>query len=166
NRAAGISDITVVLGRHAEAVKMGWKIKGERIVLNPEPEKGQISSLRAGLKRLPPDADAMFLCLADQPLVSPSTCERLLECWRVNPGNIIIPGYKGKRGHPIILPKQVWELCFSGPDDLGLHWVTHHSSVKVTDMDVNDPGTVRDVDTPEDYERVRDEVRRGGGFKK
>jgi len=45
----------------------------------------------------------------------------------------------------------VWPLCFTGPADLGLHWVTHHPSVKALDVDVECEFVVKDVDTPADY---------------
>ena len=62
-----------------------------------------------------------------------------------------------KRGHPIIIPKIYWHLCFDGPDDKGLHWVTHHPEVKVLDLFVDDDNILKDFDTPEDYNRLNKE---------
>jgi len=60
-----------------------------------------------------------------------------------------------KRGHPIIIPAIYRHLCFEGPLDKGLHWVTHHPSVKVLDLTVEDAGIIRDFDTPEQYEEIK-----------
>ena len=60
-----------------------------------------------------------------------------------------------KRGHPIIIPVIYRHLCFDGPLDKGLHWVTHHPSVKVVDLTVEDAGIIRDFDTPEDYAKLK-----------
>ena len=71
--------------------------------------------------------------------------------WMMSNADVVIPRYNGKRGHPILLAKKVWPLCFTGPADLGLHWVTHHPSVKALDVDVECEFVVKDVDTPADY---------------
>ncbi|MBI4803038.1 MAG: nucleotidyltransferase family protein [Elusimicrobia bacterium] len=58
-----------------------------------------------------------------------------------------------KRGHPVIIPAIYRRLCFEGPLEAGLHWVTHHPSVKVADLEVEDAGIIFDIDTPEDYRK-------------
>lgn len=154
-RFGGISDITVVLGRYAKSIMLGWSSAGERVVINPQTEKGQISSLRTALKRLPADADAVLVTLVDQPLVNLSTYRELVNSWKHNEDSIVIPRFGGKRGHPVVLPRCVWPLCFEGSADIGLHWVIHHESVKVIDLEVNDKNILKDIDTPEDYSKVR-----------
>ena len=59
-----------------------------------------------------------------------------------------------KRGHPIIIPRKYLRLCFEGPLDKGLHWVTHHPSVQIADLDVKDREIIRDFDTPQDYQQL------------
>ncbi|HBB66310.1 MAG: hypothetical protein A2X28_10625 [Elusimicrobia bacterium GWA2_56_46] len=59
-----------------------------------------------------------------------------------------------KRGHPIIIPRRYFQLCFDGPAGKGLHWVTHHPSVTPADLTVEDGGIIRDFDTPEEYSRL------------
>ncbi len=169
-RAAGADKRVVVLGRDAEAVQAAWKPGGESIVLNPRPDDGQLSSLRAGIKTLG-DVEAFLVCLADQPTIETATYKTVIDRWRAHKDSIIIPRVRRpaallpdlakppapdeplyyKRGHPIIIPAAYRGLCFEGPLDKGLHWVTHHPSVKVLNLDVTDPGIIMDFDTPEDY---------------
>lgn len=59
-----------------------------------------------------------------------------------------------KRGHPIIVPAAYRRLCFEGPLEKGLHWVTHHPSVKIADLEVDDREIIRDFDTPEQYQQL------------
>lgn len=153
-RCAGIPDITVVLGKHSESIKLGWKNTTERVIVNPNPDYGQLSSLREALKHLPADAESAFISLVDQPLVAVSTYRKIVDCWKERQESVIIPRFKGKRGHPVILPRPVWRLCFEGPLDKGLHWVIHHESVKVTDLAVEDGAILKDIDTPEDYRGI------------
>lgn len=156
-RSAGVEDRVVVLGRAADEISAVWKPSGEKITVNPRPDEGQLSSLRAGLEAADRGAEAFMVCLADQPTISPGTYKAVIARWRESRGSIVIPrtfrasDARMKRGHPIIIPAIHRGLCFDGPLDKGLHWVTHHPSVKITDLDVEDKEIIRDFDTPEDY---------------
>ncbi len=206
-RAAGVEDRVVVLGRASADILAAWTPSGETTAINPEPEKGQLSSLRAGLESANNNSEAYMVCLADQPTISPGTYKDLISFWRAHPDSIVIPrcernaasgesqvkgpeqdlashksqgtshkpeaaGVKKlqasadsplatrhsplsyKRGHPIIIPRKCLRLCFEGPLDKGLHWVTHHPSALLADLDVKDREIIRDFDTPEDYQRL------------
>ena len=185
-RAAGVEDRVVVLGRASADILAAWTPSGETTAINPEPEKGQLSSLRAGLESANNNSEAYMVCLADQPTISPGTYKDLISFWRAHPDSIVIPrcernaapgepqagtGSKPadlnkpqvsggsplsyKRGHPIIIPRKYFRLCFEGPLDKGLHWVTHHPSAKISDLYVKDREIIRDFDTPEDYQRLK-----------
>jgi len=159
-RAAGVEDRVVVLGRASHEILSAWTPAGEKIAVNPKPENGQISSLRAGLAAASEFSEGFMVCLADQPTVAAETYKKIMDCWLSNKDSIVIPrtfraaDSRLKRGHPIIIPSAHRALCFEGPLDKGLHWVTHHPSVKITDLEVKDPEIIRDFDTPEDYKTL------------
>lgn len=153
-RAAGVYDITVILGKHAQEVQDKWPGNCERVLINQTPDEGQISSLKLALAHMPQYASAALMALVDQPSISSRVYADLVDEWKKNPGGVIIPKFNAKRGHPIILDKAVWPLCQQAPADKGLHWVTHHPDVRITDVQVNDEAVVRDVDTPQDYEEL------------
>lgn len=159
-RRAGVEDRVAVLGRDSHEILAGWTPAGEKVTVNPNPEHGQISSLRAGLGEISEFAEGFMVCLADQPAIDPETYKKIIECWLANKETIVIPRVfraadsRLKRGHPIIIPAAHKALCFEGPPDKGLHWVTHHASVKITDLEVKDPEIIRDFDTPEDYDAL------------
>lgn len=156
-RSAGAEERVVVLGRAEKEILAAWKPAGEKVVVNPRPEDGQISSLRAGLEAADPSAEAFMVCLADQPTIAPGSYGAVMAAWRERPDHIVIPRTfrasdpRMKRGHPIIIPAARRALCFEGPLDKGLHWVTHHPSVEIADLDLDDKEIIRDFDTPEDY---------------
>ncbi|HAT71246.1 MAG TPA: hypothetical protein DCS63_00330 [Elusimicrobia bacterium] len=159
-RAAGVADRVVVLGRASSEIIKAWTPAGEKIAVNPKPENGQLSSLRAGLAAVSEFSEGFMVCLADQPTIDVETYKKVIACWLLNRNSIVIPrtfraaDSRLKRGHPIIIPAAHKALCFEGPLDKGLHWVTHHPSVKVTDLEVKDPEIIRDFDTPEDYKTL------------
>ena len=156
-RAAGVEDRVAVLGSASKEILASWLPAGEKVAVNLKPEHGQLSSLRAGLAEIQEFSEAFMVCLADQPTVNAETYKKVIDCWLLNKDSIVIPrtfrasDSRLKRGHPIIIPAAHKQLCFEGPLDKGLHWVTHHPSVKITDLEVKDPEIIRDFDTPEDY---------------
>ncbi|MGD9643770.1 MAG: NTP transferase domain-containing protein [Elusimicrobiales bacterium] len=156
-RRAGVEDRVVVLGRDSHEILAGWTPAGEKVTVNPKPEHGQLSSLRAGLLDASQTAEGYLVCLADQPTVDPETYKKIIDRWLADKECLVIPrtfraaDSKLKRGHPILIPASHRALCFEGPLDKGLHWVTHHPAVKVSDLEVKDPGIILDFDTPEDY---------------
>lgn len=156
-RRAGVEDRVAVLGRDSHEILAGWTPAGEKVTVNPKPEHGQLSSLRAGLLDASETAEGYLVCLADQPTVDPETYKKIIDRWLADKQALVIPrtfraaDSRLKRGHPILIPAAHRGLCFEGPLEKGLHWVTHHPSVRIADLEVKDPGIILDFDTPEDY---------------
>ena len=159
-RAAGVEDRVVVLGRASTEILASWTPAGEKTTVNLKSENGQLSSLRAGLGFVSEYSEAFMICLADQPTILPETYKKIIDFWHYNKDSIVIPrairtsDSKLKRGHPLIIPAAYRHLCFEGPLDKGLHWVTHNPLVKIADLEVFDREIIRDFDTPEDYEQL------------
>ena len=167
-KTAGAGETVVVLGSNRAEVLAAWKPKEEKVAYNETPELGQIVSVRAGLKMIRPEAEAVMICLVDQPTIEPVTYKLIADFWRSNKDSIVIPRCRRdrpqakmkpsrscKRGHPSVIPRKYFTLCLDGPADKGLHWVTHHPSAKVLDLVVADAGIIRDFDTPEDYKMLK-----------
>lgn len=172
-KAAGVKETIVILGASRKEVLAAWKPEQEKIAFNETPELGQIASVRAGLAMVSPEAEAVIIALVDQPTIEPGTYKLIADLWRSNKDSIVIPKCKRaaqavpgpqtgqdpalvfKRGHPIIIPRKYFPLCFDGPADKGLHWVTHHPSAKVLDLVVEDTEIIRDFDTPEEYKKLK-----------
>lgn len=178
---AGAGRIIAVLGGHSGEILEKWKPDDVVFAVNPRPEDGQLSSLRTGLEAAPESSEAVMICLVDQPAIAPRTYRDIIGFWAAHKDSIIIPRVERlsspppatnhepratshepryyKRGHPVIIPAAYLRLCFEGPLEAGLHWVTHHPSAKVLDFDVDDKNIIRDIDTPEDYEKLRGECK-------
>jgi molybdenum cofactor cytidylyltransferase len=164
-KSAGVKETVVILGASRKEVLAAWQPEKEKIALNETPELGQIASVRAGLALVGREAEAVMIALVDQPTIEPGTYKLIADFWRSNKDSIIIPKCRRvapteglppyKRGHPIVIPRKYFQLCFDGPADKGLHWVTHHTSAKVLDLVVEDAEIIRDFDTPEDYKDLK-----------
>jgi nicotine blue oxidoreductase len=169
-KAADVKETVVILGASRKEVLAAWHPEKEKIAFNETPELGQIASVRAGLALVSPEAEAVMIALVDQPTIKPGTYKLITDLWRSNKEFVVIPKCRRpggapitadpgplsfKRGHPIIIPRKYFALCFDGPADKGLHWVTHHPSAKVLDVVVEDAEIIRDFDTPEDYKELK-----------
>ena len=153
-REGGAGDVIVVVGRHAAEIRAGADLHGVRIVDNPKWASGRTSSIQAGLAALPPTADATLLALVDMPLVRADTVRTILAAPRATkrkPG-VVVPVHGGRRGHPILLFRDLFpRIAALGPDESLREVVRAAQRLEVR---VDDPGVLFDLDTPEDLRRL------------
>jgi len=103
----------------------------------------------------PEPADAWLLAPADHPLLDQSVIDRLLSVWRNSSDTILVPVHGGRRGHPTIFPCGLIPEVYGLPADQGLNiLLARHASI-IEQVEVNSPGVVADLDTPEDYARLQ-----------
>ena len=122
-------------------------------VVNPDPIRGQLSSLQAALMNLQP-CSRFWVHLADHPLVTERTWRILWEEAERSPEALLLPEYQGRRGHPVGIPYAFrWEILnFTGAPGLKRLFLDHPELVKTVPVD--DPGIVADIDTPEEYLQI------------
>jgi molybdenum cofactor cytidylyltransferase len=98
--------------------------------------------------------DGWLLAPADHPMLDAAVLDQLIAAWRGSPGRIFIPVYRGKRGHPTIFPFRLAAEVFHLPADAGLNRLIKSYAGEIEQINVNSPGVVSDLDTPDDYERL------------
>ena len=162
-RDGGIDDVVVVTGRAHDAVLAALP-SGDpaHVVRNPDPERGQLSSLKVALEELckrRPRPDAALVALVDHPAIAASTVQRLLGAWSEAgaaspPPAIVVPTHEGRRGHPVLFAAHVWAELLATPDELGARAVVHADAARVLEVPVDDAGVRVDVDTPDDLLRL------------
>jgi molybdenum cofactor cytidylyltransferase len=146
-----VDRITVVLGACAELVRRSINLTGTRVVVNEEYEKGQLSSLIAGLRCLPADSEAIVLCLVDNPLITATTVNQLAATFRETGSPIVIPVHDGKRGHPTLFGACLLQELIDAPPEEGARYVVHANADKITELDVPDGTITISIDTPQQY---------------
>lgn len=154
-RAAGL-DAVFVVGRESDD-ELGAEVAREqgRFVVNPEPERGQLSSLVAGLDAIDrPDLTALIVMPVDVPLVSAAVMRTLLERAAATDASIVRAVHGGRHGHPVLFKRDVFDEVRSADPALGAKAVVRADPRRVLDVEVDDPGVLVDVDTPEDYDRM------------
>ncbi len=152
----GLSPVVVVTGAHAAEVTRALEGMEARVVYNPAWQEGQSASLRCGLHGLPASTGAAVFLLADQPLVSPALVRALLDAHRQSLPPIVAPLIDGQRGNPVLFDRLTFPDLAALQGDQGGRAL--FSRYPVTWLPWHDPGPLRDVDTPEDYQALLDEA--------
>jgi molybdenum cofactor cytidylyltransferase len=149
--AGGVAEVVVVVSGEGQQVADAARHFPVRVVVNPEPAGDMASSVRVGRDALEGDAEAVIVGLCDYPLVSTATIACLTTGHAASPGSIIIPCHRGQRGHPLLFPRPVLDELAGG---LILRDLVRKEAGRVQHLDVDDPGVLIDMDTPEDYHRI------------
>lgn len=156
----GVDALVVVWGAAPESVTAALPdaSRGVAVVQNPTPERGQLSSLKIALEHVGtawPGAEAAVVSLIDHPAVRPATVAALLAAARQPAAPaIVLPAHRGRRGHPVVFARTVWPELLATADQLGARAVVRADPGRVRVLDVDDPGILLDVDTPEDLRRL------------
>ncbi len=139
----------VVLGAHAEPISKAVDLKADEIVINHEWEKGQLSSIQAALRSLPPGTDGILLCLIDHPLISSALVQELIEQFYKTKSAIVLPVYEGRRGHPVIFSASLYDELLRGPLETGARAVVWAHKGEIEEVRTNEEGCVLNLNDPE-----------------
>jgi molybdenum cofactor cytidylyltransferase len=151
-----LEHIHVVTGHYANDVKALVKPLGVKVVHNRSHKTGEmLSSLKAGLRSMPDNVAAVLVTLGDQPRIQPRVILQLLSAYARGEGDLLIPSYKMRRGHPILIGRQYWHEILQLSRTGVLRDVINAHSENITYVNVNTDSVLRDVDTPEDYRQER-----------
>ncbi len=146
----------VVLGAHAEPIARAIDLKADEIVINEDWEKGQLSSIQAALRSLPPGTEGMLLCLIDHPLISSALVQDLIEQFYESKKPIILPVYDGRRGHPVIFSAALYDELLHAPLETGARAVVWAHKGEVEEVQTNEEGCVLNLNDPETLNKAID----------
>ncbi len=143
--------VTVVLGAQAARIRASAELAGVDVVVNQDYRQGQLSSLVAGLRSLPSQAEAILLCLVDNPLISGETVDRIVRIFRETGKPIVIPIFEGRRGHPVLFARAMFDELLKAPAEEGARHVVQSHRDQIFEVNVPDRAILARIDTPEDY---------------
>jgi molybdenum cofactor cytidylyltransferase len=153
---AGVDELVVVLGHHAERIEPVVQDFPVTVVVNRDPDAGQNASLRLGLKTLSGKIDTVLVALADQPLINAQDINDLIGAYKKRPvgTEVVQPTVDGLPGNPVMFSQSVREQILAGEARVGckqwqavnpqaVHpWATPNTRYRI------------DVDSPEDIEAL------------
>lgn len=151
-RAAGVSTIALVTAPDDEELKRWSTATGLLTAVNPFPERGMLSTILEGLTALGASGgEALLVSPADLPAVRPETIAEVIRRRAAAGAPLALPVWQGRHGHPLVIaPELIAEIATLDPT-VGLKQLRDRHAAATLWIEVEDPGVVQDVDTPEDY---------------
>jgi molybdenum cofactor cytidylyltransferase len=151
--------VIVVLGHHVAQIRAGLRSAAQsnaRFAINPEPERGQLSSLQTGLAAMPHDAEGFAFIPMDCPAVREETVARLARAFLARDPEtlLVIPRRGENRGHPVFAARAIAEEILALPSEAKASDVIHRHVPRTQYVDVEDRGILTDVDDPAAYRHL------------
>ncbi len=154
---AGVGPILVVCAGNAREVKRALGDHDVRLVPNPDPARGMLSSIQAGVAALPGGVRSFLVVLGDQPRIRAKHVRRLLDAHEAAGGGITVPTHGGKRGHPVAFDRRYRDEILDLDTSRTLRDLIHAHAGEVVEVEMSSDAVTRDIDTESDY---RDELGR------
>jgi molybdenum cofactor cytidylyltransferase len=150
--------VTVVVGKNQPALAPVIYSCGASLVVNPDPSRGQFSSLQVGLRDvLDHGRDAAMITLVDRPPVRAATLETLHDSFEAADLNVwaVVPEFSGKHGHPYLAGREMIEAFLRVPATSVARDVEHQHQAHIRYVPVDDPFVALNINTPEDYAQLQ-----------
>lgn len=147
--------LRVVVGPHAAEIRARVKLDESTLVFNPDWQRGQLSSLQAAIRSLPAEkTEGILLCLVDHPLISAALVASLVKTFDRDKNHIVIPAYRGRRGHPVIFPSTLFAELLAASPEVGARAVVHAHANDVTEVPVQEEGVILNLNDPESLTKL------------
>jgi len=146
-------NILVVLGSHRYEISRLIHKLPVRICVNDEYTSGMLSSVIYGFRGIPEGAKAAMIFLGDQPQIPGEVSQKISEAWTEKKKGIVIPVYNRKRGHPTLIETRYREDIEKLDPNKGLRQLMDMYNEDIFEMECLYPEILRDIDTPDDYEK-------------
>jgi molybdenum cofactor cytidylyltransferase len=151
-----VAEIVVVTGGARAEVARALESCPVRLADNPDYARSEMTtSLQVGIRALPAGIRALLVVLGDQPAIERGVVERLIAAYHSSPARLIIPSYQRRRGHPWLVEASLWPGLLALSPDQTLRDFLHTNEGEIAYIETNSPGILKDMDTPEDYERLK-----------
>jgi molybdenum cofactor cytidylyltransferase len=162
---AGVDDVIVVVGHEADAIAHAFAASGlpARFVINRDYDRGQLSSLIAGVNAVDrPGVAAALVTLVDVPLVSAATVRAVVDRYRALRVPVVRPTSGTRHGHPLLIDRVLFDALRRADPDHGAKPIVRAHATAAGDLAIADEGAFRDIDTAEQYEQWISRRRNGG----
>jgi molybdenum cofactor cytidylyltransferase len=150
-----VGEVIVVLNSRIKGMPPPMKERKVRLVSNPYYRKGMSTSIRRGVRAIHPDSEGILIALGDQPLLRTKTINALIDAFSERRGDIILPAFRGVWGHPVIFHRRFGKELLRLEGDVGGRSIIERHLKQTRVVRVNSAGVIRDIDTWEDYKRMK-----------
>jgi len=149
-RHARVGITRVVLGAGAAGIRGRLKIDPGWMVVNADWPKGQLSSIHAAIRSLPAGAsEGILVCPVDHPLISARLVGQLIAAFDASGKLIVLPRYRGRRGHPVIFRAALYEELLAASAEVGARQVVWNHAGEVMEVETEEEGVILNLNDPE-----------------
>jgi molybdenum cofactor cytidylyltransferase len=149
-RHARVGITRVVLGAGAEGIRANLSVEPSWIVVNADWRRGQLSSIQAAIRSLPAGGtEGILVCPVDHPLVSAHLVGELIAAFDSRGKMIVLPKYRGRRGHPVIFGAGLYKELLAAPFAVGARQVVWDHAAEVIEVETEEEGVILNLNDPE-----------------
>jgi molybdenum cofactor cytidylyltransferase len=148
---SGLKNPFLILGRDARWIEPRIEDRTIRVLINPDPDRGQLSSIQIGIRHLPSQAEGCLVWPVDQPVVSAKVVGGLIDLFLSSESGLAYPVCGDKIGHPVIFRRRLFRELLDAPLETGARSVVLRHLDDVEILATEETATITDIDTPEDY---------------
>ena len=149
--SSSVDSVLVVLGADHEEILELIKPLPVDVCINTNHLSGMLSSVHCGFNALPEDTSTALVYLGDQPGIPPGVTNAVIKAYNDSLHGIVIPVSNHRRGHPLLVDFKYKRDIGRLDLEQGLRALMHHFPEDVLEVEVEEPGILIDIDTPEDY---------------
>ncbi|MFY9527524.1 MAG: nucleotidyltransferase family protein [Candidatus Acidiferrales bacterium] len=145
----------VVLGAGAEDIRMQLAVPASQVIVNPDWPKGQLTSIHAALRSVPPGlTEGILICPVDHPLISMHLVARLIAEFDSSGKAIVLPTHLGRRGHPVIFRCTLYEELLATSPDVGARQVVWSHVGEIAEVPTEEEGVILNLNDPDTFARA------------
>lgn len=151
---AGGDPVIAVLGHMAQECAAALKGLNVVVAVNEDYASGLASSLQTAIRHVPASADGVMMLLADMPALSTGHLATMIGRFRQAGGQSIVRAtFDGKRGNPVLLPRQLFDEVFTLAGDVGARHLIERGDFPLVSVELGEAAAI-DVDTPDMLSRA------------
>ena len=148
-----VEQTLVILGSDREKTEEKIKNYPVKVVYNRDFRSGMLSSVQCGFKSLPEETRAVLVVLGDQPKISTTVINKLIDAYKSSGKGIVLPVYKKERGHPVLIDVKYGEEVENLSPEAGLRGTVYNHPEDILEVDVETSSIFQDIDYMEDYKK-------------
>jgi molybdenum cofactor cytidylyltransferase len=147
-----VKEVIVVINDRLKELIPPINTQKIKVIINPHYKRGMSTSIRQGVQTIAPGSEGILIALGDQPFIKTRTINAMIKAFARGKDGIIVPSFKGKRGHPVIFHRRFRRELLNLKGDAGGKSIVERHPGEILDIPLKSEGVVKDIDLWEDYE--------------
>jgi len=150
---SNVKEVIVVINDRIKGLVNLLKSQRVKVVNNPYYKRGMSTSIRRGLRAMDPSSEGILIALGDQPFIKKRTIDALIKAFIRKKDGIVVPSFRGRRGHPVIFHRRFEKELLNLRGDVGGKSIIERHPVEVSVVPVKSEGVVIDIDMRKEYKK-------------